>query len=774
MKSSEIDRGEARMAGGESIYAFGQFRLTPAKRLLQDANGRALSLRDKSYDLLWYLLQHRGRLVSKAELLEALWPDTIVEDNNLNQTISALRQALNDEAKSPNYIATVTGRGYQFVGHVEVARESTNGDSAFKNRESVSVRRWSTWLAVAAASAALIFFATRQFPAADPGTLQVRPDGTPPSIAVLPFENRSADDNDVFFVEGIHDDILTSLAKIGSIKIISRTSVAQFAEPDRVMPQIAEALGVSAVLEGAVQRAGDRVRINVQLIDAATDAHMWAETYDRELTATNIFAIQSEIANTIATAMHAELTTEEKMRIFQVPTDSLEAYEAYLLGKQKLQKRTAAALLEARAYFEDSIERDPNFALAHVGLADSYLILLTYSNRPWSELEPPARAAIEQAIALDPALGEAYATLAMINTESGNHDIAGKQFQRAVDLSPNYATAYQWYASHYGRTRRTQEALAQMQNAVRLDPLSPIIRFSLGSYHVQLGNYDAAKLHLRKAIEIDPGFARANWGLSIVHQQVDGQLSEAAIHATRAALLDPAVPSHYTLLASIYLDLGDEMAASQWLEKAAELNTKSINYVVPQLKQAIVRDDVTEAARLAESHLNRFPRSYVVAQPVIDDLLRTGRAEDAAELLGARFPEFLSNEDTVITNGNLQAATAMINVLQRSGQPEKARQLIDHVTEFMESPSFTGPAFFRIADVQMLALQGKKTDALRALRQHAEAGWRFNSYYYLHHDLSLESIRDEPEFADIVDYIRADIAAQRASLSGKMAAEFPQ
>jgi TolB-like protein len=245
--------------------------------------------------------------------------------------------------------------------------------------------------------------------------------GQPPvarekSIAVLLFDDLSDGSANQSFTKGIHDDILTQLSKIRALKVIARTSMERL-DPTLSIPEIGTKLGVATVLEGGVQRAGDRVRINVQLIDCETEAHLWAETYDRELTAANIFSIQSEIAKIVADALRATLSPEEQDRLASVPTENLAAYEAYLLGMQRLARETGAALVEAVDYFQQAIELDPDFALAHVGLADSYSNQVFYGGLAREEGLAKAQAAADKALALDDRLGEAYNSLAGIKEE---------------------------------------------------------------------------------------------------------------------------------------------------------------------------------------------------------------------------------------------------------------------------------------------------------------------------------------------------------------------
>ena len=267
------------------------------------------------------------------------------------------------------------------------------------------------------------------------------------SIAVLPFSNMSAaQENAEFLAAGLHDDLLTLLSKIGDLKVISRTSVARYRNTEKGLRQIGAELGVSKIMEGGVQRAGDRVRINVQLIDAVTDEHLWAESYDRKITAENLFGIQNEIAVAIAGALKTELSARDRATLGSVPTDNLEAYQAYLLGKQRMITRSSTALGSAVEYFEKSIKLDPDFAPAHAGLADAYMLLGDYGNLSRAEMTAKATAALEQALLLDDQLATAHTSLGAIRAKNG--DIAGAEaaFQRAIDTDQNHATAYHWYA----------------------------------------------------------------------------------------------------------------------------------------------------------------------------------------------------------------------------------------------------------------------------------------------------------------------------------------
>ena len=301
-----------------------------------------------------------------------------------------------------------------------------------------------------------------------------------PSIAVLPFDNRSAKADDAFFVDGIHDDILTQLSKVSALKVISRTSVEQFRDTKLPVKDIAALLGVNSILEGGVQRGGDRVRVTVQLIDAATDAHLWAETFDRDLTAENVFAIQSEVAAAIAGALRAELTAGEKARVDDVPTQSIEAWESYQLGKQRMARRSSESLAEAEQFFRKAIELDPQFALAHVGLADVLALQVLYSGAPRVAALTEADKSVAEALRLQPDLSEAWASAGTNAFFRRAYDGAGTKFRRAIEINPNNSTARHRYSVVLRDTGRHDESLEQIERAIALDPMSPILRVLLG------------------------------------------------------------------------------------------------------------------------------------------------------------------------------------------------------------------------------------------------------------------------------------------------------
>jgi TolB-like protein/tetratricopeptide (TPR) repeat protein len=391
------------------------------------------------------------------------------------------------------------------------------------------------------------------------------------SIAVLPFDNLSRDPDNAYFTEGVQDEILTRLAKVADLKVISRTSTQRFKSSPDNLPQIAKQLGVMHLLEGSVQKSGDAVRVNVQLINAHTDTHLWAETYDRKLV--DIFAVETDIAQTIADTLQAKLTGAEKSAIAKRPTVDSRAYELYLKGRYFWNKRTGPGLRKAIDYFKEATEMDPKFATAFAGLADAYVLLPGYGAGTPQEAYPHAKAAAKKGLGMDDTLAEAHTSLGLILSVS-DLDFANsiKEFERAIALNPNYATAHHWFGnSVLLAAGQFDRAIAEGKRAVELDPLSLIINADLGCNYLFARRYEEAIEQLRKTIEMDPGFYYARWNLGLA-LELKGQLHEALAEYKRAAELDDD-PFVLALVAQASAKLGQREEAVRLLEQLQQLAT---------------------------------------------------------------------------------------------------------------------------------------------------------------------------------------------------------
>jgi TolB-like protein/Tfp pilus assembly protein PilF len=420
--------------------------------------------------------------------------------------------------------------------------------------------------------------------------------GTPAkSIAVLPFDNLSRDPDNAYFTEGVQDEILTRLAKVADLKVISRTSTQHFKSAPENLPQIAKQLGVTNILEGSVQKVADQVRVNVQLINALTEEHLWGDTYDRKLT--DIFAVESEIAQAIAQALQAKLTGSEKSSIAKKPTENPEAYELYLRGRFFWNKRTGVDLRKAIEYFQQAIAKDPNYALAYAGVADSYLLLAYYGGTSTQESITPARAAVTKALELDDSLAEAHASASLLDTLDLHLERAIQQLERAIQLKPNYATAHHWLGLNQMSLGYFDQAITEEKSALELDPLSLVINADFGWTYFNARRYDEAEAQVRKTLEMDANFFLTHFYLGCV-LKLKGRIAQA-------------IPE---------------------FQKAFDLNHDL--YALAMLGQAYGRNGQTEQARNVLAQLNAEAKSrYVAPYALALALLGLGEKERAlAEL----------------------------------------------------------------------------------------------------------------------------------------------
>ena len=420
-------------------------------------------------------------------------------------------------------------------------------------------------LALAAVAGALLVFQllrSRQNTATTPAATSAK------SIAVLPFENLSSDKENAYFAEGIQDEILTRLARINDLKVISRTSTEKYKSAPSNLREIAQQLGVANILEGSVQKSGDQVRITVQLISALNDTHLWADTYDRKLLDT--FSVESDVAQRIASSLEAKLTGFEKRAIAARPTENTEAYQLYLKGRFFWNKRTGADLRAAAGYFEQAVAADPTYAGAYAGLAQTYLLIPVFGAGTPRDFFSKGMVAARRAIELDDTSAEGHTALAMLLLFDFKFSESEHEFRRAIELNPNYATAHHWFGNSLLVTLgRFDEAIKEGRRGVELDPLSLIINADLGSTLMIARRYDDAIAQLRKTLALDGNFAYARWNLGEA-LYLKGDLTAAIAEYEKAAALDDD-PEILALLGRAYADAGQKDKALELLERLKTL-----------------------------------------------------------------------------------------------------------------------------------------------------------------------------------------------------------
>jgi TolB-like protein len=578
------------------------------------------------------------------------------------------------------------------------------------------------------------------------------------SLAVLPFVNMSADADQEYFADGIAEELLNTLARFHGLRVVGRTSSFSFKNSDAPLQTIAEALGVDVILEGSVRTTSDRIRITAQLVEAETGFQRWSEIYDRDLN--DIFAIQSEIETAIADALRVTLSWEERVRAMKPPTENLAAYQEYLVGRQHLAKLTSGSLAEAAEHFQRAVELDENLALAYAGLAHVYLAQVFVSGLPTEELVAGAQAAADRALELDDRLAEAYTALGGIEQIGFEVEGAETAFERALELNPNDATAYSWYGDLlHSELGRPEEALALHRKAIELDPLSADTIASLGSDLSALGRSDEAVDWWKRAIEIDPQIGVYD-AIADHYWYVSGELDQAVVWYAKAISVDSGDPALLANMGVLLLDLGAPEEAESWIRRSLEIGTEARWPNVARGLPQLYRDDQA-AFDFASRSFASFPNNWPAAWILRNHAIRAGRYADALALYEKISPELLHEDSPQVDNtGAYLDAINLALVLSGAGDRERADLLLNRSLEYIRTVPRLGLDGYWIADVQIYALQGKRQEALAALRQAIDAGWRPLWWYYLERDPNLESLHGDSGFQSMVDEVRADMAAQ--------------
>lgn len=455
---------------------FGLFQLDPAERLLLRGD-REIHLASKLYETLLFLVQNAGHLVEKETLMRSVWKGTFVEEGSLAHSISVLRKILRDGTKRNRYIETVPRHGYRFIASVEVHEKNRSKEAG-----------------------------------SGPPTLH--------SLAVLPLVNLSRRKNQDYFADGMTEALITGLAQIAPLRVISRTSVMAYAKARKPLPLIAKELNVDGIVEGTVLRSGRRVRVTAQLLHAPTDRHLWASSYDRDLR--DVLTLQKELAESIASEIGGHLKNPSPRARKTAWRHSTEAHEAYLKGRYCWNQRTEEGLSNSIEFYRQALSKDSRYALAYAGLADSYALL---GSRRLGGVLPSqamlkAQDAAKKALSLDETLAEAHLSLAFVRFQfDWDWPSAEREFRRAIDLNPNSATSHYRFAMFLATISRMSEAATEMKRAQELDPLSPIVLTAQGRLlHFQRRYDDAIECH-RRALAIDPNFVEAHFNLAMVYEQ---------------------------------------------------------------------------------------------------------------------------------------------------------------------------------------------------------------------------------------------------------------
>jgi DNA-binding winged helix-turn-helix (wHTH) protein/TolB-like protein/Flp pilus assembly protein TadD len=601
-------------------YEFGDFRVDAGKRILVSRDGEAIPLTPKVFDTLLYLVEHHGTVLDKDELMQAIWPHTVVEENNLNQTISALRRVLGESRGENRYITTVPGRGYCFVADVKKAaavesvaeRNSPSAVTQLPQRADHHKSRSLLILLVVLLGFAVYYLwpLTKTAVSKAPDTSTPTNSTTLVSIAVLPFKPLVADHRDESLEMGMADTLIVRLSNLSELTVRPVSSVRKFSGLEQDALAAGRELGVESVLDGQIQRWGDRIRVTARLISVSNGKQLWAGQFDEKFT--DIFTLQDLISEKVTSALALKLTGEEQRRLTKHYTENAQAYQMYMFGRFYRNKRTENGSKMAIEYFEDAIANDPNYALAYSGLSESYVGLAVFGAMSPKDAFPKARDAALKALEIDDRIAESHVAVAHFKAQS-DHDWSGaeREYQRAIELNPGYADAHRLYAILLMEAGREDEAFAKIKRALEIDPTSVLYNATLGFLHYWARRYDQAIEQLGKTIDMESGHWLAHYWLAQVYAQ-KGRYSEALSEAQKAWDLSDDSGSSWVLgyvyavagrraeaqqqinellklskqryvppydIAQIYAGLGDKDQAFAWLEKADEDRSRGMDYL---------------------------------------------------------------------------------------------------------------------------------------------------------------------------------------------------
>lgn len=622
----------------EPVVRFGPFEANLKAGELRK-HGMKLKLVGQPLEVLAVLLERPGEVVTRQELRTKLWPgDTFTDfDHGLNAAVNKLREALNDSADQPKYVETLPRRGYRFIGAVDLPdtqelkpalpeTQPSSQQPALVPERQASARRYRPVL-VTGVVVAVVLAVVFSF---DAGGIRPRWLGEPSpariqSIVVLPLANLSKDPDQEYFADGMTDQLITNLAQISALKVISRTSAMRYKATNKSLSEIAQELHVDGVVEGAVMREGGRVRISAQLIEAQTDHHLWAASYERDLQ--HVLSVQDEVTRAIVSEIRVKLTAQEQARLANTRPINPEAYQLYLMGRYYWNKRTQEGAQKGMEYFQEAISKDPVYAPAYTGLADSYEESSIFGWLPPREAMPKARAAALKALEIDDDLAEAHASLAVPSFQyDWDWPTAQRHFDRALALSPGSGTAhlhflYSMYLSALGRS---EQAEVEAKRQLDLDPVSPLANYQMGVQLYRARRFDQAIEQGRKALELDPNFPLTNWllgsaclgkgmfrealmeyekYLALSHGSAlalgyvghaRGRLGDRGqalrvLGELRALSKQRFVSAYYFAL--VYAGMGEREQAFAWLEKACEERAGQIVFLKVDVEWDPLRSD---------------------------------------------------------------------------------------------------------------------------------------------------------------------------------------
>ncbi|MEO1035928.1 MAG: winged helix-turn-helix domain-containing protein [Pseudomonadota bacterium] len=728
-------------------FSIGEWRADPPLGRLRHGE-QEFHLEPKVMSVLTLLAANSGELVSRDRLLEEVWDGRPVTDDALSRCIAELRKVFGDDTRNPRYIQTVPKRGYRLL---PTATASPTGEAA--HAKPGPGRPSATRPALIIAAAVLMLAAAMAVrggwfaPATDTRSAPTLPASGRHTLAVLPFDTRAQNDDTQFLVEGLHDDVLTQLAQYDGWNVISGSSVEQFRDNRRPMAEIGALLGANLVVDGSVQLVGERLRINIQLIDTEHDRHVWAETYDEAFSLERLFDIQDIIARDVAVALRSATATRVADRS-AVPTDSIAAYNAYNKARRLMRTESVTSLNDAVVELKAAIEADSNYAEAHAALADAYLLLggNFWGGMTVTDAVTEAEPLIVRALELDAELPYGHLTNGLLHALQRDYDTAELAYREAIRLQPSYARAFRLYANTRWRQGRPVATIELAERAAKLDPQSGATVLELGRYYDATGRFDDAMANYVTAAGLEPNNALAPLYVGAIKYLVYGEVAESLEWYRRAAKLDPESPSMQATPAIAYLELGDLERAAEFIARGMAIDPNNFWPRFGQMMLHLRRGESEAAFEDAEVLLSTYAQARGALRVLRDRDLGNGEPDLALARYAAAHPELTEPSRPDVNANNLFAAVDLARVYAELGDTERVQLLVERVLEVAQARHRLGANGYWLVDVAALTIGGEHAAAIERLREAIDSGYRVRLWDFLYHDRNFDALRGMPAF----------------------------